>query len=75
MAVVVSLVCIAAVCAGSTANAVRTIAVLGKPAVIPQEVASLRARVDRRCKLAANGALYVPYLADYTYFTACATPR
>ena len=58
-----------AVCAGSSAATVRRIQVMSSQDVpASDDVRRVRAAVDPACTIAADGALYVPYLADYRRF-------
>ena len=56
-------------CVSAGLRTTRTIrAVRAAPTESATLVAETRATVDRRCRIAGDGTLYVPYFADYPYF-------
>lgn len=58
-------------CASAAVRTVKTIeAVRGVPAGPMDLVARVRATFQRRCHVAGDGTLYVPYFADYPYFVS-----
>jgi hypothetical protein len=58
-------------CASAAVRTVRTIrSVQAAPEEPGDFVARVRNAVDRRCRIAGDGTLYVPYFADYPYFVS-----
>jgi hypothetical protein len=58
---------VSALCAVSAARTLRAIGAADMLAP-PETVQRVRTLVDRRCRVAGDGALYVPFFADYPYF-------
>jgi 4-amino-4-deoxy-L-arabinose transferase and related glycosyltransferases of PMT family len=67
-ALVASVVVVCVLCASAAARTVRTMRAHRPPPVSLETIQRVRALVDRRCKMAGDGGLYVPYFADYPYF-------
>jgi hypothetical protein len=58
-------------CASAGVRTMKTIRALhAAPATSAALIAQVRAAVDRRCRVAGDGTLYVPYFADYPYFVS-----
>jgi hypothetical protein len=68
-ALVASVVVVCVVCASAGGRTVRTMrAHRAPPPVSLETIQRVRTLVDRRCKMAGDGVVYVPYFADYPYF-------
>jgi hypothetical protein len=68
VALAASALAICAVCAGSSGKTLETMRAQRNPTTLAVgAVQRTRALIDRRCRMAADAALYVPYFADYPY--------